>query len=156
MQYFRNMPRRPMDCQGPRGSDMFPLCRSDCMSKPDLSRERPSGCGGCEKARAVKQEVTERSNLCGCENNSPVTGNEHRPHQECHECHENRSCGCQGSCHCDNAAHAEDYGCTGLSMAFVPEQEFDELNTAEEALCRGSLFRNLDMPFYGQKRRGCK
>ena len=153
MQYFRNMPRRPMDCQSPRGSDMFPLCRTDCMSKPDLSREQNSCYGGCEKTKAVKQEIPERSPSCGCENNNPVSGNEQGMHQEYRE---NRGCGCQGACHCDSAVRAEDYGCTGLSMAFVPEQDFDELNTAEEALCRGSLFRNLDMPFYGQKRRGCK
>jgi hypothetical protein len=123
------------------------------MPRPDLSRERQSDCGGCEKTKTVKQEMPERSAPCGCENNSTISGNERSMHQEYHE---NRSCGCQGTCYCDNTARAEDYGCTGLSMAFVPEQEFDELNTAEEALCRGSLFRNLDMPFYGQKRRNCK
>ena len=150
MQYFKNMPRRPMDCQNPRSSDMFPLCRNDCMSKPDLSRERQSGCGECENQRPGRQDMPEHSCTCGCENNVRMAEGERIPRQE------NNNVGCQGFCHCDNTARAEDYGCTGLSMAFVPEQEFDELNTAEEALCRGSLFRNLDMPFYGQKRRSCK
>ncbi|MBP3555781.1 MAG: spore coat associated protein CotJA [Clostridia bacterium] len=67
-------------------------------------------------------------------------------------------CGCvdDHTLRCDDTPTAEVYGCTGLAMAFVPEQEFCDINEAEEALCRGSLFQKLDMPFYGQRRRNCK
>ena len=152
MQYFRNMPRRPMD-PGVRGSDMFPLCRSDCMPKPDLSRERQNGCGECEKTKINEPEHHKSPCVCGCERDSRSVENECGA---CRESRENNNAGCPSMCRCENTARAEDYGCTGLSIAFVPEQEFDELNDAEEALCRGTLFRKLDMPFYGQKRRSCK
>ncbi len=70
-----------------------------------------------------------------------------------------RSCGCGNqtwSCNDVKTPTSGEFGCTGLAMAFVPDSDFDELNSPEEALCRGSLFRMLDMPFMGQKRRGCK
>ena len=40
-----------------------------------------------------------------------------------------------------------------LAMAYVPFQEFRDLNEPEQALMAGSLFRELDKPFYGQRRR---
>jgi len=40
-----------------------------------------------------------------------------------------------------------------LAMAYVPFQEFRDLYEPEEALSAGSLFRELDKPFYGQRRR---
>ena len=40
-----------------------------------------------------------------------------------------------------------------LAMAFVPYQTFDDLNDPQTALCTGTLFRALDKPFYGQRRR---
>ena len=44
---------------------------------------------------------------------------------------------------------------TGLSlaMAYVPYQHFDNLNEAPKALEQGTLFKELYMPFTGQKRR---
>ncbi len=41
----------------------------------------------------------------------------------------------------------------GLAMAYVYPQEFDDLYEPDEALCHGTLFRELDMPFYGSKKR---
>ncbi len=47
-----------------------------------------------------------------------------------------------------------DYGCSfpSLAMVYPTEQHFDDLYDLEEALCRGTLFRKLDMPFEGSKR----
>ena len=44
---------------------------------------------------------------------------------------------------------------TGLSlaMAYVPYQNFDDLNDSPKALECGTLFRELYMPFTGQRRR---
>ena len=38
-----------------------------------------------------------------------------------------------------------------LAMVYAPDQEFDALYDGEEALARGTLFRELDLPFC----RGC-
>lgn len=40
-----------------------------------------------------------------------------------------------------------------LAMAYVPYQEFRDLNEPDEALSAGTLFRELDKPFYGQRRK---
>ena len=40
-----------------------------------------------------------------------------------------------------------------LAMAYIYPQEFDDLYEADEALCHGTLFRDLDMPFYGTRKR---
>ncbi|MBQ3081537.1 MAG: spore coat associated protein CotJA [Clostridia bacterium] len=38
-----------------------------------------------------------------------------------------------------------------LAMAYVPWQEWGELYDEEKALCRGTLFPDLDKPFLGRK-----
>lgn len=39
-----------------------------------------------------------------------------------------------------------------LAMMYVPYQRFENLYDEEKALARGTLFAELDMPFYGGKR----
>ncbi len=59
---------------------------------------------------------------------------------------ENRdSCGNMESDWCDQHF--------SLAMGYVYPQEFYDLNESEEALCRGTLFKQLDMPFYGPRKR---
>ena len=38
-----------------------------------------------------------------------------------------------------------------LGMMYVPFQRFDNLYDGEKALSRGTLFADLDLPFYGGK-----
>ena len=38
-----------------------------------------------------------------------------------------------------------------LAMAYVPFQRFEKLYDGEKALERGTLFEELDLPFYGGK-----
>ena len=40
-----------------------------------------------------------------------------------------------------------------LAMAYVPYQSFEELHEPARALECGTLFKELYLPFYGQKRR---
>ncbi len=42
-------------------------------------------------------------------------------------------------------------GSNGFSyaMAYIPTQEYEELYQPEEALCKGTLFKQLNMPFHG-------
>jgi len=37
-----------------------------------------------------------------------------------------------------------------VAMAYVPWQEFQNLYAAEKALCRGTIFEELDKPFSGK------
>ncbi len=39
-----------------------------------------------------------------------------------------------------------------LAMMYVPYQRFERLYGEEKALLRGTLFEELDLPFYGGKR----
>lgn len=39
-----------------------------------------------------------------------------------------------------------------LAMAYVPYQSFDGLYEGGDALAHGTLFRALDLPFYGAKK----
>lgn len=39
-----------------------------------------------------------------------------------------------------------------LAMCYVPNQPFEDLYDDSKALERGTLFANLDLPFYGGKR----
>ncbi len=43
-----------------------------------------------------------------------------------------------------------------LAMMYVPFQRFEKLYDADKALERGTLFQELDLPFYGGKRGGRK
>ncbi len=40
-----------------------------------------------------------------------------------------------------------------LAMAYVPFQRFENLYDDEKALKNGTLFADLNLPFYGSKRR---
>ena len=42
-----------------------------------------------------------------------------------------------------------------LAMAYVPWQTWGETYAAETALCKGTLFPELDLPFTGCQRRNC-
>ncbi len=139
MQYFRNAPRRTSGGDSCT-SDFFPLCRYDKTPQEAEATVPKAGCG-CTKSASMPTYETSMSS-CGC--------------KESRSSNNNTGSSSVSSCGCVKTPTAEDFGCTGLAMAFIPEQEFSDLNEPDEALCRGSLFQKLDMPFYGQKRRNCK
>ena len=39
--------------------------------------------------------------------------------------------------------------CPSLAMVYAPVQAFEDLYQPEEALCKGTLFKQLDLPFHG-------
>ncbi len=43
-----------------------------------------------------------------------------------------------------------------LAMVYSPYQQFDNLFTPDEALCKGTLFVELDKPFYGNRGGRCE
>lgn len=63
---------------------------------------------------------------------------------DCDECKNGDSCPinkCDFSC-------VDDFP---LAMAYVPMQRFENLYSLDEALCAGTLFKDLDKPFLGSK-----
>ena len=42
-----------------------------------------------------------------------------------------------------------------IGMAYVPMQKWENLMEPEEALARGTQFRDLDKPFFGEDIWGC-
>lgn len=60
---------------------------------------------------------------------------------------------------CDLHAHVNGFGVVGgvLAAMYVPVQRFDHLYDMETAWRRGTLFEELDKPFYGSgKEGGCR
>lgn len=65
----------------------------------------------------------------------------------------NISCGDkkQGDCCPINKC---DFSCVDnfpLAMAYIPMQRFENMYSLDEALCAGTLFKELDKPFLGRK-----
>lgn len=57
------------------------------------------------------------------------------------------------ACACAEAACGADpqMGHMALAMAYVPWQRWEQLYAPEKALCRGTLFPSLDLPFCGSE-----
>lgn len=58
----------------------------------------------------------------------------------------------EDTCPCDCVSPADGIvACPGqvVAMAYVPMQQWGDLYDAERALCRGTLFRDLDKPLTG-------
>ncbi len=57
--------------------------------------------------------------------------------------------------HCDYCPINKcDFSCVDdfpLAMAYIPMQKFENLYGLDEALCAGTLFKELDKPFLGRK-----
>ncbi len=70
--------------------------------------------------------------------------------------HLSGGCGCSdvrmGNDHYDHYDHKE---CTGLAMAKVKHQPWQNVYSCEKAITRGTIFADLDLPFMGRKG-GCK
>ncbi len=134
--------------------------RPSCGCRPNRPEqmERPS-CG----CRPTRPEQPERPS-CGCRPNRPE-----QPERSSCGCRPNRpeqterpSCGCraerseQTPCGCgDNEntcidLHSLSIRTQGLPlvMAYVPDQEWQDLYEAEEALSAGTLFKELNFPLY--------
>ncbi len=54
----------------------------------------------------------------------------------------------------DNSDNSDNNRCLHyytLAMAYIPEQEFDCLYDTSEALSHGTIFKELNLPFYGSR-----
>ena len=65
---------------------------------------------------------------------------------------------CGDKKHCDSCpinkcdfSYVDDFP---LAMAYIPMQRFENLYGLDEALCAGTLFKDLDKPFLGKMLKG--
>ncbi len=141
---------------------------------PDTYPVRRDNGGSC--TRAARREDTDGSgngckdNMCGCGCKNKGCG--------CARCQNAGHCGCKraadlngGGCarNEDSDDNLWDHGCINkaslsiqtqglpLVMSYAPDQAFHELYEDEEVLANGTLFRELNFPFYGTKcGEGCR
>ena len=76
-------------------------------------------------------------NNCGCDHH------DHDHHDHHH--HESGTAGC-------NASRYDQLSGMALAMSYVPWQTFCQMYDLEEALCQGTIFKELDLDFM----RGCR
>ena len=89
---------------------------------------------------------------CGCNNNARPTDNcgcDHHTPTGCidHDHHHDHS-GTEGC----NASRYDQLSGMALAMSYVPWQTFCQMYDLEEALCQGTIFKELDLDFM----RGCR
>ena len=66
---------------------------------------------------------------------------------------DNRNCGCpvnrreSAERYCGRSVMPQD---VSLAMAYVPWQMWRNIYDTDKAFCRGTIFEELDMPFYGK------
>jgi hypothetical protein len=58
----------------------------------------------------------------------------------------------QGGCGCEDPTAADCLEGMSLAMVYSPCQQFDGLYTPEKGLQQGTIFAELDKPFWGARR----
>lgn len=121
---------------------MYPYNRStprDCLDPRMLDRlmeqshlHNEGGCG-CE---AESQELRQERSSCSVCNNERIGRNT-----------DPRVCGCEN----DHYPSEFNYA---LAMVYSPKQEWQNLYCEEEGMKAGTIFKELDKPFYGSKCHG--
>ena len=86
---------------------------------------------------------------CGCNNARPADncGCDHHDHDH-HDHHHHHESGTEGC----NASRYDQLSGMALAMSYVPWQTFCKRYELEEALCQGTIFKELDLDFM----RGCR
>lgn len=103
-----------------------------------------------ELLRRLLREADEMSAECGCSpSRSQENGSSRCRDRSSSDGREQRNPRESGGCGCINE-RALSYRTQGLPlvMSYAPDQDFHELYEAEEALETGTLFKELNFPFY--------
>ena len=123
-------------------------------SEREGRESRENGRCGCSARGAVENERRE-SGSCGCGRRDSE--------QERRESRRSGRCGCgaqevydvgsaselpENGERCGRCAAYDRLTGLPLAMAYLPNQEWEELYGEEEALERGTMFKKLDLPFY--------
>jgi len=92
---------------------------------------------------------------CGCNNARPADncGCDHDHHDHHHHDHDHHTnCGIDHGTEGCNASRYDQLSGMALAMSYVPWQTFCKRYELEEALCQGTIFKELDLDFM----RGCR
>jgi len=135
MQYRNQMNRNNCGCD----NNVRPVDNCGCNAPA-----RPvDNCGCNTSARPVDN--------CGCNTPTPVPadncGCDHDHHDHHHHDHDHS----HGTAGC-NASRYDQLSGMALAMSYVPWQTFCKRYELEEALCQGTIFKELDLDFM----RGCR
>lgn len=102
-----------------------------CGTQTTVTRSGDCGCGGT-------QTTVTRSGDCGCGGTQTTVSR-------------SSDCGCTD---CNHGAKNDGIlNGRSLAMVYSPYQKYEELYDPREGLCNGTIFCNLNKPFYGD--RGC-
>ena len=106
----------------------------------------------------MENDCCGRKNIPNCKHNEPVCGDICQGHMHEDKCERHmREDMCERHMHedmCERERHDGDFDRFPLAMCYVPWQCFRELYENEfVALANGTLFKELDLKWYG---RGCK
>ncbi len=116
------------------------------------AEERGGGSCVCERNHIDRRSDDRDGNSCGCEHNHIDRRSDDRDGSSCgcgwnrsarNENHNDSSCGC-----IDRKSMSIQTQGLPLVMSYCPDHEFHELHEDEEALAMGTLFRELNFPFY--------
>lgn len=125
------------------------------VRRENRRRSNTGNCGCRTSERREEQHEHRSGNRCGCD--SEEYGREHGRRES------GKDCGCDrdrreqewngGKCEgrnrsCDSCIDDERMKYFRLAMAYVPWQEWEKIHEDETALARGTLFEDLDMPWY--------
>lgn len=58
---------------------------------------------------------------------------------------------CHSSCSCRQEKESLNLASMPLAMAYVPWQKWKNIYKPENALCAGTIFQELDLPFAGRR-----
>ena len=134
---MNNYGRNQMNNRSRQGNMQYNrMNRNNCGCDNNV---RPVDNCGCNNARPVDN--------CGCNNVRPADscGCDDRNHDHHHHDHDHGTAGC-------NASLYDQLSGMALAMSYVPWQTYCKLYEVEEALCQGTIFKELDLDFM----RGCR
>ena len=137
---MNNYGRNQMNNRSRQGNMQYNrMNRNNCGCDNNV---RPVDNCDCNNARPVDN--------CGCNNNARPADNcgcDHDHHDHHHHDHDH-SHGTEGC----NASRYDQLSGMALAMSYVPWQTFCKRYELEEALCQGTIFKELDLDFM----RGCR
>lgn len=135
MQYRNQMNRNNCGCVETRTGNDNCGCNASvgCVDNRNDNRRANDNCG-CNEARI---EARINNDSCGCDHH--------------HDHHTNSGIDRSGTAGC-NASRYDQLSGMALAMSYVPWHTFCQMHDVEEALCHGTIFKELELVFM----RGCR
>ena len=141
-------------CGNARGGERMEQGRSGNVRSIESRRDtRNDGCG-CGETRGMESRRDTRNDGCGCNRNT--RGGERDMRRSPYDSDRGgmRARGERENCETDEDHHHHECGENGvegrsLAIVYSPVQHWREMYDPQTALSRGTMFRELDLPFRG-------